>query len=262
VLKAQGIMSFATKSTNGKSNALPSVSLCFPAYNEAETLENVIRDAHQLMIGSGIDYEILICDDGSTDGTGRVVDACGRQFPNLRVFHNARNFGIFYTFEFLYSKAEKDFVFLNSTDGQWNTAILIDMLPMTANWDVIIASRVDKHYGLVRSLISRAFNVIPVMLFGIRTYDAGAVKLLKREIVTRFPLISRSPFNEAERLIYAARAGYRITEYPVTTASRKTGRARGVKTDVLFRAIMDVFRVWWALERKDRPRDTCREPKN
>ncbi len=241
-----------------KPTALPSVSLCFPAYNEEETLEGVIRDAHQLMAGSGVVYEILICNDGSTDGTGRVADACERELPNLRVFHNQKNLGICRTFEFLYSRADKDFVFLNSTDGQWSTSIVLDMLRMTANWDVIIAGRKNKHYGPARSLISKAFNQIPVMLFQTRTYDAGAVKLVKREIITRFPLVSRSPFSEAERLIYAARAGYRITLLPVDTSPRETGQARGVKFGVVCGAILDVFRVWWVLAGQDGPEDKFR----
>ncbi|MBI5250280.1 MAG: glycosyltransferase family 2 protein [Desulfomonile tiedjei] len=233
---------------------LPSVSVCFPAYNEEETLEGILRKAHHLMAGSGVDYEILVCNDGSTDRTGQVAEACAAELPNFTIFHNLRNCGIRYTFEFLYSRARKDYVFLNSTDGQWETALVLDMLPMTADWDIIIASRSNKQYGLARALISKSFNLIPRLLFGTKTYDAGAVKLVKREIINRFRLVSTSPFNEAERLIYATRAGYRITEHPVQTATRKTGRARGVNVGVLVGAILDVFRVWWVLARQGSPR--------
>jgi len=237
---------------------LPSVSICFPAYNEEETLEGVLREAHQLMAGSGVDYEILVCNDGSTDGTGQVAEACAAELPNLTVFHNRGNRGIRYTFEFLYSRARKDYVFLNSTDRQWETVIVLDMLPMTADWDIIIASRSDKQYGLRRALISKAFNLVPRLLFGTNTYDAGAVKLVKREIIDRFSLVSRSPFSEAERLIYATRAGYRITERPVKTAARRTGREKGVKVDMLCSAILDVFWVWYVLARQSCSRDKCR----
>ncbi len=237
---------------------LPSVSICFPAYNEEETLEGILRKAHQLMAGSGVDYEILVCNDGSTDRTGQVAESCAAELPYLTVFHNQRNCGICYTFEFLYSQARKDYVFLNSTDGQWETAVVLDMLPMTADWDMIIASRSNKQYGLKRALISKAFNLVPRLLFGTNTYDAGAVKLVKREIINRFHLVSRSPFNEAERLIYATRAGYRITERPVETATRRTGRARGVKVEVLCGAVLDVFRVGWVLARQGCSRDKSR----
>ena len=75
------------------------------------------------------------------------------------------------------------------------------------------------------------FNTVPLILFGVRTFDAGAVKLTRREIIQRFPLVSTSPFSEAERIIRATRAGYRVTEYPVEVSLRKTGRAH-VRSEV------------------------------
>ena len=167
----------------------------------------------------------------------------------MRVLHHQRNLGIRETFERLYSEAAKEFVFLNSTDRQWETSVLFDLLPLGKDWDIVIAARKKKHYGIAREIVSRGFNLIPVALFGVRTYDAGAVKLVRREIIERFELVSRSPFTEAERLIKAARAGYRITEYPVEVSARRTGKALGVRGDVLKEAILDVARVWWSLRR-------------
>jgi len=227
-----------------------SVSVCFPAYNEEATIAGVLREAHELLSESGMDYEIIVCDDGSKDRTGEIIDRVAGQLPRVRVLHHERNLGIRETFEHLYREATKDLVFLNSTDGQWQTSILFDLLPMEKDWDIIIAARKRKHYGLAREIVSRGFNLIPVALFGVRTYDAGAVKLVRREIIERFELVSRSPFTEAERLIKASRAGYRITEYPVEVSARQAGKAQGVKRDVLKEAILDVARVWWSLRRK------------
>jgi glycosyltransferase involved in cell wall biosynthesis len=226
---------------------LPSVSVCFPAYNEEATIGSVLDEAQELLAGARCDYEILVCNDGSTDDTGRIVDAIARRIPRLRVIHHPHNRGIHETFERLYREATKEFVFLNSTDRQWDTRILLDMLPLTREWDVIIASRRRKHYGAARAVISWAFNLLPRVLFGVRTGDAGAVKLVRREIIERFALVSRSPFSEAERLVRAARAGYRITERPVVTARRHTGTSRGVRPTLVARSILDVMRVWWSV---------------
>ncbi len=225
----------------------PSVSVCFPAYNEQETVFAVVTQAHELLAPSGIEYEILVCNDGSSDRTREVIDLLAGSVAFLRVLHNERNLGIRATFERLYSEASKEFVFLNSTDQQWETRILFELLPLAANWDVIIASRKEKHYGVTRSVVSWAFNAIPSVLFGVRTFDAGAVKLMRREIIERFPVVSRSPFSEAERLIRASRAGYRITSYPVTTATREAGKAKGVSLGAVLEALKDVGRVWWSL---------------
>lgn len=225
----------------------PSVSVCFPAYNEIATLTGVIEHAHELLSKSGIDYEILLCNDASTDGTAAVADDLAVRLPRVKVFHNQRNKGIRGTFEFLYASANKDFVFLNSTDGQWDTAILLELLPLSSEWDVIIASRKAKHYSAVRTFVSSAFNSIPRLLFGVKTYDAGAVKLVRREIIQRFTLVSRSPFSEAERLIRAARAGYRIREYPVEVQPRRAGVAQGVRAKLVVEALRDLWRVAWSI---------------
>jgi len=248
--KTGGRLSSTDASDPDKENRVvssPSVSVCFPAYNEEETVAVVVTQAHDLLAPSQLDYEILVCNDGSSDRTGQIIDELAGRVARLRVLHNKRNLGIRATFERLYSEASKEFVFLNSTDQQWETRILFDLLPLAAKWDIVIASRKEKHYGVVREAVSWAFNAIPSILFGVRTVDAGAVKLMRREIIERFPVVSRSPFSEAERLIRASRAGYRITYFPVSIAAREAGKARGVSFAAVAEALKDVARVWLAL---------------
>jgi glycosyltransferase involved in cell wall biosynthesis len=223
------------------------VSVCFPAYNEENTLARVIEDAHSLLSTCGRPYEIIVCNDGSKDATGAVLDELAARIPHLRAVHHPQNRGIRDTFEHLYSLARHEFVFLNSVDQQWETRILFDLLLLTADWDVIVASRIDKQYGPLRTAISWGYNRLTAACFGVRTFDAGAVKLVRREIITRFPIVSTSPFNEAERLIRAGYAGYRITEFPVTIQTRKFGRASGADARLVLQALADVGRVWWAL---------------
>jgi glycosyltransferase involved in cell wall biosynthesis len=237
----------------------PSVSVCFPAYNEEATIEGVLTEAHELLSASRLDYEILVCNDGSADHTRRIIELVASRLPNIRVLNNPRNMGIHSTFERLYHEASKDFVFLNSTDRQWETSILFEMLPLTASFDIVIAARRNKHYSTIRRFVSWAFNILPTILFGVKTYDAGAVKLVRRQIIERFALVSRSPFSEAERLIRAARAGYKIASYPVTISTRTAGRARGASASAVMRAVIDVATVWWVLRIKRADRNVTRD---
>jgi glycosyltransferase involved in cell wall biosynthesis len=224
-----------------------SLSVCFPAYNEEATIGDVLQEAHELLSRSGLKYEILVCNDGSRDRTATIIDAMTARIPHLRVLHHSRNLGISATFEHLYSEAANEFIFLNSSDRQWATSIVFDMLPLTSDWDVIVASRIETHYGPMRRFISWGFNQVPSIVFGVRTFDAGAVKLMRREIIQRFTLVSRSPFSEAERLIRASRAGYRITQLPVEISARRTGVTKSVDFDAVLSSLKDVPRVWWSL---------------
>jgi glycosyltransferase involved in cell wall biosynthesis len=224
--------------------SLPSVSVCFPAYNEEATIADVLSDAHKLLSSAGLDYEIIVCNDASTDKTKSIIEKFTSNLPNFRLINNSQNLGINKTFELLYSEAKKEFVFLNSTDQQWKTSILFEMLPLTKEWDIVIARRKNKHYGIIRSVVSFIFNLVPQFLFGVRTFDAGAVKIVRREIIQRLPLVSISPFSEAERLIRASREGYKIIEYPVDILPRKTGKSKGIKPGVYLNVMRDIFCVW------------------
>ena len=227
-----------------------SVSVCFPAHNEEKTVRPVLEEAHRLLSSSGLDYEILVCDDGSTDGTAAIIDDVQRSYPKMRVLRHQQNQGIFITFEELYAAAGKDWVFLNATDGQWSTSVLFDLLRLAPSADIIIASRRREHNGWPRRVISSVFNAVPALLFGVKTHDAGAVKLVRREIISRYRLVSRSPFSEAERIIRATRDGYRVRVHPVETSPRVSGQSQGGNWRLVLAALADVGRVWAALRRE------------
>ena len=64
----------------------PSVSVCFPAYNEEATIRDVLQEAHKLLSKSALKCEILVCNDGSRDRTGAIVDEMATIIPRLRVY--------------------------------------------------------------------------------------------------------------------------------------------------------------------------------
>ena len=231
----------------------PRLSVCFPAYNEAATIDDVLRETDDLLRAGGLPYEIIVCDDGSTDGTGAIAEEFARRAGHTRVLHHEKNLGIRATFEELYTEARGDVVVVNSVDGQWPMATVLGLVPLTSDSDIIIAGRRQKFYSWNRAFISWAYNLVPQVLFGLTTHDAGALKLYRREVLREIPVISLSPFSEAERLIRAARAGYRITVCPVDIKPRLAGRARGVSVRTVAQALVDVVRVWRDLHSRTRP---------
>ena len=119
------------RSSPPKRRREPSVSLCFPAYNEEATIGEVLWEAHSLLSVSGLEYEIIVCDDGSIDHTGAVISELANHLPRLKVLHHPRNLGIHATFGHLYSAANNEYVFLGremirSKDYSEKTAQEID----------------------------------------------------------------------------------------------------------------------------------------
>jgi glycosyltransferase involved in cell wall biosynthesis len=220
------------------------VSLCFPVYNEEQTIAGVLDETYKEIEAYGASYEIVVCIDGSTDLSPELIRDAAARIPKLRILKNDVRKGITYTFERLYQEGNGRFIFLNSADGQWPASIIGPMLDLSEDFDIVIASRKEKHYSPFRKFVSWMFNAIPEYLFKVRTYDAGAAKLMKKEIIERFPVISRSPFAEAERIIRAVRAGYKVAEYPVETLPRSHGKARGVSLSLVLQSARDALKLW------------------
>jgi len=222
----------------------PGIAICIPAYNEEATIEGVIGEADETLKRSSRPGEILVIDDCSTDRTWDILCNIRRTLPVLQIRRHSENRGIAATFAELYQWAQKSLVFLNSADGQWKMTTLLELLPLADEYDLIVAQRRDKHYGLRRHLVSWLFNALPRLLFATRTYDAGSVKLARRAIYD-IPIISSGVFGEAERIIRAQRRGFKIGVKQVEHSPRRTGKATGAKPSLIVEAGRDLARCWF-----------------
>ena len=229
-----------------------SVSVCIPSFNEEATIEPAVTRMHALLEGLACDYEIIVCDDASSDGTAAIIRRLAAVHPRLRPIFHEKNRGIRATFEELYAAAEREAVFLIPSDLEWPPETLLTLIGPLDEADIVIATRIEKNYGVFRSLISSLFNMVPLILFGVKTDDAGAVKLVRRDVFRDMPILSRSPFSEAERIIRAVRRGYRVRSVPTLTHKRSSGVSHGVHWKVLGAAVWDVGRVWWDIRIRGR----------
>lgn len=222
----------------------PSISFCLAAHNEEDNVTGAVEEAIAVGRAGGYDFEVLVCDDGSTDRTAALVEELALKYPEVRLLRHERNRGIIDTFETLYINASKGYCFINGSDRQVPMQTVEFLLPLLARCDIVVGRRHDKHYGLWRQIVSSLFNLLPVLLFRTRTFDAGSVKLWPRVLVQSQRWVSRSPFREAERLIRATWAGYRILPASIPHHDRVAGKARGAKLSLVWAAALDVVRVW------------------
>ena len=222
----------------------PGIAICIPAYNEEATIALVISEADEALKQSSLPGEILVIDDCSTDRTWDILCGMQKTLTVLQIRRHSENRGIAVTFSELYQWAQKSLVFLNSADGQWKMTTLLELLPMADQYDLVVAQRRDKHYGLRRQLVSWLFNALPRILFATRTYDAGSVKLARRAIYD-IPIISSGVFGEAERIIRAQLRGFKIGVKEIEHFPRRTGKASGAKPALIIEAARDMLRCWF-----------------
>jgi glycosyltransferase involved in cell wall biosynthesis len=220
------------------------ITICIPAYNEEATIESVVLDAQAVLGEAARPGEILVIDDCSTDRTWEILCRLQNRLSILQLHRHPMNQGIASTFAELYQRASMELVFLNSADGQWKMSTLLELLPMADQYDVIIARRRVKHYGVSRHVVSWLFNILPMIFFATPTYDAGSVKLVRRGIYD-IPIISTGVFSEAERIIRARRRGFRVGVKDVDHFPRRSGKALGASLSLTVEAMLDLLRCWF-----------------
>jgi glycosyltransferase involved in cell wall biosynthesis len=232
----------------------PDLSIAMPVYNEEQALPRVLKEAAAAFYQVPFTFEIVVVDDASTDASLIILEDFQRNHPGLkmRILRHESNCGIMASFNTLFAAAAGNYVFINGSDGQCATADCVRMMELRDQFDVVVGKRQGKKYTAWRALISWGFNALPRLLFGVQTYDAGSVKLYRREVL-EIGLLSRGPFREAERLIRARRRGFRIGMIPIEHRLRTGGTATGARWCLVARSVADLLHCWWDIVVCGRP---------
>lgn len=225
------------------------LSVAMGAFNEEAAIEEVISEHVQVLQGLQPlvpKWEIVCVDDGSTDTTPQILDRIQSRLPELRVIRHQTNRGIAATQAHLYTEARGTHIYFTGSDGQWPPENLPRMLGLVlAGDDLVVGVRENRKevYNLRRQFVSFAFNLLAQLLLGVKTGDAGSVKL-GRTVLFTLPLISRSPFAEAERISQAHWLGYKVDFVPIRFRNRSGGKAKGASWRNVASSTRDLFRCF------------------
>jgi dolichol-phosphate mannosyltransferase len=210
------------------------LSIILPAYNEEAAIEQVIVEHVEVLATLReliADWEIVCVDDASSDCTLSILERLSSRVSGLVVVRHGENKGIYQSFADGFAAARGTHFYATGGDGQWPATNLLRMLrAVVAGADLVIGVRLNKGqvYGVKRRFVSYAFNALTRAVFGVKTLDAGSIKLGTRDLF-RFQIISCSPFAEAERIVIAQRCGYRVDFVPVEFRVRGGGKATGAR---------------------------------
>jgi dolichol-phosphate mannosyltransferase len=196
------------------------------AYNEAESLEEVVREIRGALDGLGLAAEILVVDDGSTDGTGTVADGLARAVPDVRVAHHPANGGLGAVYRTGFAQAVGDLITFFPADGQFPASILETLVPAADGHDLVLGyvSRSDSWLG--RGL-SAAERMVYRLLLGPLPRFQG-VFVVRREALVRTSLRSegRGWAIVMEMLVRATRAKWRMRSLPTAIRPRRHGASK------------------------------------
>ena len=200
------------------------VSLFYPMFNEAKSVEPMTRKALQVMQEVADDFEILIIDDGSSDGSEKIADELARSDPHIRVIHHQGNKGYGQALRTGFANASKDIVAYTDCDEPVDLWLFRDALDHLEGHDMVIGYRLNRWEGWRRFAYSKVYNGLVRLLFGVRVRDINfSFKIIRREKLQMLHLAAGSVFIDGELLAEAARHHLSIYQMPVQYLPRKHG---------------------------------------
>lgn len=186
-----------------------SLSFVFPVYNEIETIEKTIALAYRVGHKITKDFEIIVVDDASTDGSGELADQLTRRYPELRVIHHAANRKLGTTLRTSFSAAKKEWILYIDSDLPLDFKEIRKVVPLTKHTDLIAGYRLSRHESLQRTIMTKVYNSIVKTIFGLNVRDVNfSFKLFRRSLLRKIALRSEGLFINAELLIQAKKLGY------------------------------------------------------
>ena len=222
-----------------------SITVFFPCYNERDNVARVTERAIAVLDNLQADYEIVIVDDGSTDGTGQNADDLAARHARVRVVHHERNLGYGAALQSGFRAATKQLVFYTDGDGQFDMGEMPALLPLMDQYDIVSCYRIDRRDNLLRKAAGRLWTALNRLVFSLKIRDIDcAFKLYKREIFDTIRMESAGALIDTEILARAARKGYRIVQRGVHHYPRSAGTQSGANIKVIIRAFKELFRLY------------------
>ncbi len=221
------------------SESQPTVSLVVPVYNEVENVGPLV-DAIDAALASR-SYELLLVNDGSTDGSGDALDALAMDSSHIRVIHFVRNYGQTAALTAGIRHSTAPIIVTLDADLQNDPADIPGMLEHLGEADVVCGWRKDrKDPWLSRTLPSRLANALISRLSNVPLHDYGCtLRVYKREYLEQIPL-----YGEMHRFIpiYVTWAGAKLIEVPVRHHPRTRGESKYGLSRV-FKVLLDLTTV-------------------
>jgi glycosyltransferase involved in cell wall biosynthesis len=223
------------------------VTIAIPAYDEVTSLGAVVAEgrAELAAIGLADDGEVLIVDDGSTDGTSALADDLARSSSNVRVVHHGANRGFSGAMRTCFRESRGDWIFLAPADGQSSMQDLRRFLEASANADIVIGERESRADHAGRRFLSRGFHLIARSLLAIPVREFSSILLFRRALLDTMPFRSKdSGATMLPEVLFRAHArGARLVTLIVPHFPRRSGQAKGGRLSVVLITLIELVRL-------------------
>ena len=230
--------------------AVSAVSAFFPCYNDEPSIATMVETVVGALQELGIsDHEVIVVNDGSTDGSAAVLAALAEREPALRVVTHQRNQGYGGALLSGFAAARKEWVFYTDGDGQFDPAEISRLVAAaSADVDVVQGYKIRRADGVLRTVIGRVYHRFVAFFFGLRIRDTDCdFRLLRRDALDHVELVHTTGVICVEMVRKLQDAGARFTEVPVHHYRRIHGKSEFFRLPAIARTLWGLAGLWWQL---------------
>jgi glycosyltransferase involved in cell wall biosynthesis len=226
-----------------------SLSVFFPAYNDEGSIGSLIQSAAELLPCLAKNFEIVVVNDGSTDGTGRVLNQLAAQYPFLKVINHEANRGYGAALITGFSHCSKDLIFYTDGDGQYNVKELPRLLDAFRDGvDVVNGYKISRSDPKHRIYIGLIYGRMIRWLFRLKIRDVDCdFRLFRRSCMRQIRLTCDSGIICVEMIRKFQDQQCRIEEVPVHHYHRAYGRSQFFSLKHLSKTALQLLSAWWKL---------------
>jgi glycosyltransferase involved in cell wall biosynthesis len=234
-------------SPNGGSR--PSISAFFPCYNDERSIAALVREADTQLRCATSDYEIIVVNDGSSDGSAAVLADIAREIPRLKVVTHPVNRGYGGALRSGFAAATKDVVFYTDGDGQYDVKELPIMLALLVDdTDFVNGMKMSRSDPAYRVFVGNLHKFVTRWAFWLPVDDVDCdFRLIRRWVLDRIELRSNSGSICVELVKRAQRAGARFRQVSVRHYSRQFGSSQFFRPGRILRTYADIAGMWFVL---------------
>ncbi|MDD1661022.1 MAG: glycosyltransferase [Methanomicrobiales archaeon] len=228
------------------------VSAVIPVYNDRAALETAIPRSLGALEGIARGFELIIAEDGSTDGTPEFVRERAAADPRIRLLHSDERLGRGRALTGAFGEARGGIVCYYDADLATDLGHLGELIgAIREGSDIATGSRLLPRSDVTRTgereLASRVYNALVRAILGSRVHDhqCGFKAFNRARILSLLPSVKATHwFWDTEVLVRAQRAGLQVTEFPVVW---KTGKRTTVRLKDVFEMGGAILSLWWQL---------------